>query len=593
MTEKILNTRIQLKYDTWDNWQKTDVANKGGNLVLKQGEMAVTAIDSGKSDFTTPPTIMFKVGDGKHKFSELPWASGLAADVYPWAKAKDPPIIGDGKITINQAGAKKGEFTVNQTGNTTIELTDNDTNTQYKLELEGHILKLKSKEIGETTYNTVASTITLPDNTYSFAEGTENGTFKVTPSDGSAQSVKIHGLDTAAYKADTYFATAESVSTIESSLESAVEAGIADLNTTVSGMAAGKTLKTLTQTDGKIAATFQDISIAQSQVSGLTAALNDKQDNLSFEGTYNASTNKVATKSYVDGKVVGAVQYLGTVANATELAALNPDSVGDFCRVSTAFGDYHVGDLLLCKTLKTSSAAATWDVIHGEIDKDTWTANSKTAAGYVAAGGTNANKVWKTDSNGNPAWRDDANTDTKVTSAANHYTPSADSASQLSADASSTTAATWNTTSMVTGVNIQRDAKGHVTGVTVDSVKMPANPNTNTAHTHTNGVGLVRTGDGGISGSVDYKVALASETLDSNAAVSRPAANANRTYPVIADKNGKLATIVPWTDNNTVTTVSTTANGGLKVVKTNNDYKVDIDEDVVFVFDCGSSTVNV
>ena len=183
--------------------------------------------------------------------------------------------------------------------------------------------------------------------------------------------------------------------------------------------------------------------------------------------------------------------------------------------------------------------------------------------------------------------------DTKVTSAANHYTPSADSASQLSADASGTTAATWNTTSMVTGVNIQRDAKGHVTGVTVDSVKMPANPNTNTAHTHTSGVGLVKTGDGGISGSVDYKVALASETLDANAAVSRPAANANRTYPVIADKNGKLATIVPWTDNNTVTTVSTTANGGLKVVKTNNDYKVDIDEDVVFVFDCGSSTVNI
>ena len=75
---------------------------------------------------------------------------------------------------------------------------------------------------------------------------------------------------------------------------------------------------------------------------------------------------------------------------------------------------------------------------------------------------------------------------------------------------------------------------------------MPANPNTNTAHTHTAGVGLVITGDGGISGAVDYKVALASETLDSNAAVSRPTANANRTYPVIADKNGKLATIVPW-----------------------------------------------
>lgn len=486
MTEKVLNTRIQLKYDTWDNWQKTDVANKGGNLVLKQGEMAVTAIDSGKSDFTTPPTIMFKVGDGKHKFSELPWASGLAADVYPWAKSPTAPVIGDGKITINQAGAKKGEFTVNQTGDTIIELTDKDTNTQYKLELEGHILKLKSKEIGETTYNTVASTITLPDNntTYSFAEGATNGEFTVTPSVGTAQSVKIHGLNTAAYKADTYFATAESVSKIESKLESAVEAGIADLDTTVSGMAAGKTLQTLTQTNGKIDATFQDILITQSQVSGLTAALDNKQDNLSFEGTYNSSTNKVATKSYVDGKVVGAVQYLGTVANATELAALKPDSTGDFCRVAAAFGSYHAGDLLLCKTLKTDSAAATWDVIHGELDKDTWVANSKTAAGYVMAGGSNANKVWKTDDNGNPAWRDDANTDTKVTSAANHYAPAADSAAELNADAAgATAAATWNSTQLVTGVNIQRDAKGHVTGVTLDSIKMPANPNTDTNQT--------------------------------------------------------------------------------------------------------------
>lgn len=268
----------------------------------------------------------------------------------------------------------------------------------------------------------------------------------------------------------------------------------------------------------------------------------------------------VATKAYVDKKSVAAVQYLGTVSNANELAAKNPDSVGDFCRVAAAFSSYHAGDLLLCKTLKTSSAAATWDVIHGEIDKDTWTANSKTAAGYVAAGGSNANKVWKTDASGNPAWRDDANTDTntahthtagtglsidgsggisgnvkyslkvassseiggvkpgttsgktygvavaadgsmtvsvpwenntdsKVTSAANHYTPSAESAAQLSVDASSTTAATWNSTSLVTGVNIQRDSKGHVTGVTVDSIKMPGNPDTGITSVEVTGTG--------------------------------------------------------------------------------------------------------
>lgn len=75
------------------------------------------------------------------------------------------------------------------------------------------------------------------------------------------------------------------------------------------------------------------------------------------------------------------------------------------------------------------------------------------------------------------------NTDTKVTAVGNHYTPSADSSAALSVDASSTTAATWNSTSLVTGVNLQRDAKGHVTGVTVDSIKMPANPDTDTHYT--------------------------------------------------------------------------------------------------------------
>lgn len=74
------------------------------------------------------------------------------------------------------------------------------------------------------------------------------------------------------------------------------------------------------------------------------------------------------------------------------------------------------------------------------------------------------------------------NTDQKVTSVGNHYAPAADTSAALSVDASSTTAATWDSTSLVTGVNLQRDAKGHVTSLTVDSIKMPANPNTNTTY---------------------------------------------------------------------------------------------------------------
>lgn len=95
------------------------------------------------------------------------------------------------------------------------------------------------------------------------------------------------------------------------------------------------------------------------------------------------------------------------------------------------------------------------------------------------------------------------NTDTKVTSVGNHYAPAEDSTAQLDADASSSTAATWNSTSLVTGVTVKRDAKGHVTGLAVDSIKMPANPNTNTTYTFADGTnGFTVTPSGGTAQTV-------------------------------------------------------------------------------------------
>lgn len=87
MTEKILDTRIQLKYDLYENWVNENLGTgKGANFVLKKGEVGFCEVPSGNTAATTAPTVLFKVGDGTTIFKNLKWASALAADVYEWAK---------------------------------------------------------------------------------------------------------------------------------------------------------------------------------------------------------------------------------------------------------------------------------------------------------------------------------------------------------------------------------------------------------------------------------------------------------------------------------------------------------------------------
>lgn len=82
--EKILNTRIQLKYDSFANWSSK-------NSVLKAGEVAIayltTAGAMSPSETDTQHPVLFKVGPGN--FNDLPWVSALAADVHSWAKKNE------------------------------------------------------------------------------------------------------------------------------------------------------------------------------------------------------------------------------------------------------------------------------------------------------------------------------------------------------------------------------------------------------------------------------------------------------------------------------------------------------------------------
>ena len=161
MAEKILNTRIQLKYDSYENWSKIDVEGQGANLVLKEGEIGIcyipekTVIDGVKN----PPHVMMKVGDGSTPFASLKWLSARAADVEEWAKAETKPVYSAEEIT--GIGEYIAKYVDEELGISV------DTNTVYQIvKVDDNHYKLQSKAAGTDAWADVAnSEIVIPEST--------------------------------------------------------------------------------------------------------------------------------------------------------------------------------------------------------------------------------------------------------------------------------------------------------------------------------------------------------------------------------------------------------------------------------------------
>ena len=83
MAEKILNTRILMKVDTLENWNKS-------TLKLKKGELAFATVAASAGTGLEEPVVMVKIGTAEEKtFSELPWAfHAKASDVLAACKSE-------------------------------------------------------------------------------------------------------------------------------------------------------------------------------------------------------------------------------------------------------------------------------------------------------------------------------------------------------------------------------------------------------------------------------------------------------------------------------------------------------------------------
>lgn len=108
-----VKSRIALKIDTWQNWEKwfnidgsevegtkpenpvaSNYLAKGAWTVLHAGEVAFVQVgtvppmgsDAATGADAKVENVLYKVGDGKTAFKDLPWGAAKAADVHSWAK---------------------------------------------------------------------------------------------------------------------------------------------------------------------------------------------------------------------------------------------------------------------------------------------------------------------------------------------------------------------------------------------------------------------------------------------------------------------------------------------------------------------------
>ena len=286
-TEKILNTRIQLKYDTLANWNSS-------TFIPKKGEMCIatvtTATKDSKGNIIHVPTVLVKVGDNENVFSALPFVSAPAADVYDWAKKDEATFVANflnmknGDQTMQSL--LDGTFATDEELSTAIagvqgqinaintKLGDlSKLNTTYKTDLVGAINEaLQAVEVGGTgSVVTVVASDVEGGKSYQVTQGGKNvGSAIFVPDDTAAiADAKKAGTDAAA----------------------ALDAYKGEMTTALSGKANAADVYSTTVMDTKLAAKADKATVEQ--------ALEGKASTSALAET-NAAVATKAEKTYVD-----------------------------------------------------------------------------------------------------------------------------------------------------------------------------------------------------------------------------------------------------------------------------------------------------
>ena len=362
MADRTMSAKVLNVSKTTAQWAANDVKD----VIIAKGLVCV--------EFKTDNTTWVKIGDGTHKFAELPYitdgAIGSLGNIFTVKGVV--ATVGD----LPSSGNKVGD--VYFVGDSSTAGTDKYSEYVWTSNSSWEFIGQVAAEIPVYSGGTG---ITIDANNainLDIASANSLGGIKV------GANLTIANDGTLSASADTVF---DSNSPYDASTNPAATVGtvtgaIGALDGSVTGSAgAGKTLTSFSQTDGVVSATFDSISITKSQVSDFptlgTAASADvaasiasgsddlatagqvysatsgKQDAITFDGTYNASTNKAATVSTVtgaiaalDGSVTGTPgagktltsfsQTDGAVSAEFDSISITKSQVSDFPTLGTA-----------------------------------------------------------------------------------------------------------------------------------------------------------------------------------------------------------------------------------------------------------------
>ena len=368
MADKIFNTRIQLKYDTYANWQSK-------NPVLKSGEVGICVIPAETGAVTAEPAILMKVGDGAKTWTQLSFVTGLAGDVYSWAKASSKPTYTAQEIS-GLSDYISGEI--------------QDTNTQYKIEADkdnGRKFYLYSKEKDGNFGTTPVSTIEIPEKVYTLATGTTNGTVKFNGTD-----VAVKGLGSAAYTEASAYDANGAASNVKTALEAKIGT-VTEGKTVVEMIAAAqaaatyddKAIKASIKSNTDAIATLNGSSTVAGSVDKKVAdAINEFATKVSDDQTINTFKELIDYAASHQGEystLSGEVQ-----ANKTAIATLNGTGAGS---VSKAVSDA----VDAAKTDLQTEIDKKVDAVEGKgLSSNDYTTAEKTKLGGIAEG-AQVNKI--------------------------------------------------------------------------------------------------------------------------------------------------------------------------------------------------------